>query len=495
VFAAGVAASCPQCKKGLEINQLIFYFLTLKQKIEPMKTKLFILCVLLFRVASAQYTKLHDFNDSPNGAIPYGSLVSEGTFFYGMTWGGGNGFGTLFSIKPNGTGYASVHDFAGGSNGRSPNGSLISDGTFLYGMTWKGGLYDEGIVFKVKLNGTGFTKLHEFVGAPNDGAQPYGSLISDGTFLYGMTSKGGGNDEGTLFKIKPDGTAYANVLDFSFGNGSGPQGSLISDGTFLYGMTRYGGTTNDGAVFKIKPDGTGYAMLVNFNDGNGSHPLGSLISDGTFLYGMTEEGGTSDSGTVFKVKPDGSGYAKLIDFAGSSNGKSPKGDLIFDGTFLYGMTALGGINDKGTVFKIKPDGAGYTRLYDFNDGYEPNGSLISDGTSLYGMTLYGGTDDLGTVFKFNPNVTVGMPKNTVAAALNVYPNPCSTSATLRTDKPFNNASLAVDNCFGQTVAQIENLSGQTVTFDRNNLPGGLYFIRLTEKGKIIAVNKIIIGDK
>jgi hypothetical protein len=66
---------------------------------------------------------------------------------------------------------------------------------------------------------------------------------------------------------------------------------------------------------------------------------------------------------------------------------------------------------------------------------------------------------------------------------------------LRTDKPFNNASLAVDNCFGQTVAQIENLSGQTVTFDRNNLPGGLYFIRLTEKGKIIAVNKIIIGDK
>src|SRR3989304_4196426 len=91
------------------------------------------------------------------------------------------------------------------------------------------------------------------------------------------------------FKIKPDGTGYAKLLDFAdAANGNYPLGSLISDGTFLYGMTGGNGTNDLGTVFKIMPDGTGYAKLLDFADAaNGSYPMGSLISDGTFLYGMT----------------------------------------------------------------------------------------------------------------------------------------------------------------------------------------------------------------
>ena len=50
-----------------------------------------------------------------------------------------------------------------------------------------------------------YTKLLDFSGTTN-GELPQGSLISDGTFLYGMTSQGGTNDMGVIFKIKPDGT-------------------------------------------------------------------------------------------------------------------------------------------------------------------------------------------------------------------------------------------------------------------------------------------------
>src|SRR4051812_16112494 len=88
-----------------------------------------------------------------------------------------------------------------------------------------------------------YTTIFNFDGAAN-GSEPNGSLIFDGTFLYGMTMGGGtgcsGSCGGVIFKIKPDGTAYTIVLNFNGTNGSKPHGSLISDGTFLYGVTAWG---------------------------------------------------------------------------------------------------------------------------------------------------------------------------------------------------------------------------------------------------------------
>jgi len=76
----------------------------------------------------------------------------------------------------------------------------------------------------------------------------------------------------------------------------------------------------------------------------------------------------------------------------------------------------------------------------------------------------------------------------------VYPNPFSSSTTLQTNIFLKNAIVTVYNSYGQTVKQIENISGQTVTLFRDNLPSGLYFIRLIEGNKIIAANKLIITD-
>ncbi len=298
--------------------------------------------------------------------------------------------------------FTKLLDFAGATNGSNPNGSLISDGTFLYGMTYAGGTNDMGVIFKIKPDGSNYVKLLDFVGA--NGNAPFGSLISDGTFLYGMTYAGGTNNDGTLFKIMSDGSNYVKLLDFDFTNGGYPEGSLISDGIFLYGMTGgQVGTNNNGTVFKIKPDGSNYVKLLDFTGTtNGSNPRGSLISDGTFLYGMTRNGGTSGYGTIFKIQLDGSNYLKLLDFAGAINGSAPSGSLISDGTFLYGMTRIGGTHYEGTIFKIQLDGSNYVKLLDFADatnGSAPFGSLISDGTFLYGMTEQGGTNDYGVLFK------------------------------------------------------------------------------------------------
>lgn len=380
------------------------------------KTLLFFISfsILLFdaTTANAEYTKLFDFVDT-NGISPAGNLVSDGTFLYGTTSQGGKNtnLGMLFKIRPDGTGFDTLMKFLG-SNGRSPHGALFYDGTYLYGTCTEGGTHNFGTIFKIRPDGSGYDTLLNFSGL--NGNQPWGSLISDGTYLYGTTQGGGTNNNGVIFKIKPDGTGYVKLLDFiGASNGRGPSGSLILNGIYLYGMTFAGGTADLGTVFKIKPDGTGYAKILEFTGANGSSPSGDLISDGTYLYGMTFNGNVSQVafGNIFKIKPDGTGYEDLHDFSNSStDGYNPHASLILFGNCLYGMTPIGGNNNLGTIFKINPDGTGYIKLMDFvgtANGRGPTGSFISDGTFLYGTTRSGGLNNKGTIFKYqdtgNPN--------------------------------------------------------------------------------------------
>ncbi|HLG04012.1 MAG TPA: T9SS type A sorting domain-containing protein, partial [Bacteroidia bacterium] len=353
----------------------------------------------------------------------------------------------VFKIMPDGTGYSKLLDCTGAANGRRPYGLLISDSAFLYGMTVQGGTNDLGVVFKIMPDGTGYTKLLDFAGASN-GSHPYGSLVSDGTFLYGMTRDGGTNNLGVIFKIMLDGTGYSKLLDFAGSNGSDPTGSLISDGTFLYGMTSQGGTNNYGVVFKIMPDGTGYTKLLDFaGTANGRQPMGSLVSDSTYLYGMTNLGGTNNLGVIFKIMPNGTGYSKLLDFTGAANGCLPYGSLVSDGAFLYGMTAFGGVSDRGVIFKIMPDGTGYSEFFDFAydaNGNVPFGSLISDGLFLYGMTAYGGTNDAGTAFRYcltMPTVNLVLNPDTVCINTSAY----ALSGGLPTGGTYSGAGVILGN--------------------------------------------------
>src|ERR1700741_4616744 len=207
------------------------------------KFYLTVLLVFLFRMTNAQYTRLLNFTISTSGANPYGDLYFDGTFLYGTAMSGGaSNNGTLYKIKPNGTGYLKLLDFMGTTNGSHPYGGLISDGTYLYGTTSTGGANSRGTIFKILPNGTGYVDLLDFAGASN-GQNPYGNLYYDGTFLYGTATSGGASNSGVLFKIKTDGSSFSKLLDFQPATyGSYPQGCPISDGTYLYGMTEHGGT-------------------------------------------------------------------------------------------------------------------------------------------------------------------------------------------------------------------------------------------------------------
>jgi uncharacterized repeat protein (TIGR03803 family) len=398
----------------------------------PMKRSKLIIVAIFLTVtifvfptfANAQYTKLHDFDTDVNGGLPYGSLISDGTFLYGMTAFYGNFQGVIFKIKPDGTGYIKLLDFDGVTNGASPEGSLVFDGTFLYGMAQTGGNFNLGVIFKIKPDGTGYAKLLDFGGAIN-GSLPYGSLNFDGTFLYGMTRTGGSNDLGVIFKIKTDGTGYVKLLDFAgTTNGSYPYSSLVSDGTFLYGMTNGGGINNMGVVFKIKSDGTGYIKLLDFaGTANGRTPTGSLLFSGNFLYGTTVGGGASDQGVIFKIMSDGTNYVKLFDFAGTANGSEPYNALIPIGNSLYGMTHTGGsgsFGGAGVIFKYCPP-ITVTQSITICSGQSITiGTHVHTTSNIYvdslTSTITGCDSIVTTNLTVSPNMSVSISGSTLTAA-------------------------------------------------------------------------------
>ena len=247
------------------------------------------------------------------------------------------------------------------------------------------------------------TTLHNFAGHPNDGANPQAGLVqgTDGNF-YGTTYSGGAGNDGTVFKITPNGTVTI-LHSFAGSDGREPTAALTqaTDGNF-YGTTSFEGAGPGGTVFKITPNGS-LTTLASFNgQGGPEFPYAGLIqgSDGNF-YGTTTAGGSQHgNGTVFKITPNGT-VTVLHNFA-CTDGCAPFGGLVqgSDGNF-YGTTRDGGTNgfNYGTVFKITTNGT-FTSLHTFegNDGGEPYAGLIqaTDG-NLYGTTTSAGAHGAGTI--------------------------------------------------------------------------------------------------
>ncbi|OYW07108.1 MAG: hypothetical protein B7X11_00540, partial [Acidobacteria bacterium 37-65-4] len=373
-------------------------------------------CGTVFKVKTdgTGFATLHVFAvDGSDGMDPYAGLVlgDAGDLFGTTMLGGASDHGTVFTVTTDGTGYTILHSFAGvASDGANPHGDLVLDGADnLYGIAVQGGASDDGTVFTVKQDGTGFVVLHSFTSGASDGASPMAGLLLDGAGnVYGTTA-GGGSGEGTVFAVRTDGTGFTILHRFTGGasDDGGPAGRLVLDKTDnLYGTTYGGSPSSGGTVFKVKTDGTGFALLHRFTGGasDGAHPTAGVIFDGdASLYGTTYFGGPSNQGTIFTVMTDGSGFTLLHSFAGASDGANPLGGLILGGDgSLYGTTDQGGASNLGTVFTVRTDGTGFTLLHSFAsaiDGVNPNAGLVLDGAgNLYGTAAGGGVSGGGTLF-------------------------------------------------------------------------------------------------
>jgi uncharacterized repeat protein (TIGR03803 family) len=250
-------------------------------------------------------------------------------------------------------------------DGSEPNAGLVLSGNTLYGTTFQGGSSGFGTVFAVNTNGTGFMTLYNFTNATTNGSEILcDGLVLSGATLYGIAGIGGTNDFGmvfaantngfaTVFAVNTDGSGFTNLYTFNDGSdGADPYAQLVLSGSTLYGTTSRGGSTNRGTVFAINTDGSGYTNLYSFTNGtDGCAPRPGLVLSGNTLYG-TAAFGRGGVGTVFSVNTNGTGFMTLYTFTGGSDGLLPDGGLVVSGNFLYGTTLTGGNSGGGTVFSL-----------------------------------------------------------------------------------------------------------------------------------------------
>lgn len=314
---------------------------------------------------------LWNFGAANDGRYPYGGLVMDDQGdFYGTTFNGGsNGEGTVFKLTANGV-ETVLWDFGSNTNdGLNPYAGVIiaTDGN-LYGTTQNGGSAGYGTVFSLTPNGVE-TVLWNFWVTPGDAQSPMAGLIqaSDGNF-YGTTTSGGYADYGTVFSITPSGNERV-VWSFipSSGvpsDGVAPDAPLVEDADgWLWGTTFLGGewgtpqrVNNSGSVFRLSKSGDQENVWVRFGrsgSADGVSPQAAVMfgRDGN-IYGTTSRGGNNDLGTVFKVAPAGQ-ETVIWSFGAGSDGTIPFASLIqaSDGS-LYGVTATGGAYGGGVLFKL-----------------------------------------------------------------------------------------------------------------------------------------------
>ena len=272
--------------------------------------------------------------DAPeHGLNPTAQLLEQPDgFFYGVApYEGDYGFGTLFKLKKDGSDFAVVHHFQQES-GANPSSSVIAgtDG-FLYGVTEMGGAYNNGVIYRVKTDGSNYTALHHFNGS--NGKFPKAALLLHNNLLFGTASTGGNSDQGVIFSVSADGNSFSVLHHFSGANGSLPLGALTANEKGeLFGMSSSGGSENLGVIFTLIP-GQPYNVLHHFTAATGGAPNGALL-----LTDKKEKLSRSNTSTIndfrqsFSVGPNPFNKSATATFSASK-----------DGVVEYWITDMNGI--------------------------------------------------------------------------------------------------------------------------------------------------------
>ena len=303
---------------------------------------------------------------SGDGSSPYNAPTPVGSDLYGVTETGGTlDGGTIYELNSLGV-ETVLHSFKASTDGAWPLSSLLavssSSGTTFYGTTSTAGSYGYGTLFSFTTSGI-FTTLHSFGSsrAPSLHDPSFHLLLASNGNIYGVTTSGGTDTSaGGVFAYDPSTNTYAVVHEFTgrSNGGAEPSSGLMqaSDGD-LYGVTTSGGMNSGGIVYRLNLDSTppSYQAIYSFPGGNvGAAPFSTpyQASDGN-LYVMTYSQGAYGRGTIVSISTSGVLQKVLHAFGGTSGLSAPGSGLLAgaSGT-LFGLASSGGPYSQGAIFKL-----------------------------------------------------------------------------------------------------------------------------------------------
>lgn len=93
-----------------------------------------------------------------------------------------------------------------------------------------------------------------------------------------------------------------------------------------------------------------------------------------------------------------------------------------------------------------------------------------------------------------PDCDVSVEEHNAAKNLMISPNPFSGSTEIKSNTALKNASISITNSCGQKVKQLNGISGTSFSLHCEDLPKGIYFMELSQQGKVLQNEKIIITE-
>jgi len=328
-----------------------------------------------------------------------------------------------------------LHSFTGGSDGAGANGKLLLYNDYLYGTAVYGGAYGNGVIFKVKTDGTHFATVYNFPvfngpTAPIYGGWPSAGMVSNGETFYGTTEAGGAFGWGIVFAFNPKSNVLRPLYAFK-GNRDGffPSSELVYQNGTIYGMTNTGPYTG-ASIYSLDPSTRKITVLHYFNDVVA--PIGGPIVSATgVVYGTTAAGGSpkclGGCGTVFSVDLSDKKFAFIYKFTGNAKiGKGPASTLAFDDNGVaYGSDGgLGSFIKSSSIFSYEPSNNKFSIDYSFSgksDGTGPARGMVFDANTKTFVGIsdssFGGFSGvpIGLAFRFDPNTKTIMPIHNFAA--------------------------------------------------------------------------------
>ncbi len=356
------------------------------------------------------------------------------------------------------------------------------------------------------------------------------SLVVTNSNAQTTVTNGSWSSPATWGGVPPMGTGVVVInhtvtldTDYNHTGGSvtiGSNGSLIGNSAMRLFVLNYPSgtaTLTVNGIFNVPR----VPLFSNTTTNNGVFQADSLLSAGTFINNasatlnanqfLIDTGSTlNNNGSIVSMNflnlasITSAGVITTTDFKNAKNFINASTGIIYVTYNFSNDDSLGGpaiFTNDGNVFV---EG-------DWYNGNQINGSgkfCVSNNTwntgTMTGTLDFcdqtGGNIDLNTgtiaatiTYCLTP-CSVGMEESSDNSALKVYPNPFFVETALQADKNLQNATLTIDNLFGQTVMQLNGINGQTITLCRNNLPTGLYLLRLTQENKVVATKRIAIID-